>query len=132
MEEKILTLVGGIPRLVVKKPNLISNEKKEKLRKLQEKHEKLELLAKKEEKKKKKIYFKPFDKEKPVKRRLKTGKSLSLPRNKYYKGEELKIELNGYPLEYMYDYQYVGDNPKNKVSFTFDLEKGDILRFIVE
>jgi len=121
MKEKILTLVGGIPRLVVKRPNLISNEKKERLEKIVEKYAN-----------KKEIKYKPFDKEVLRKIGLKTGKSLSLPRNKKYKGEELKVFLNGHELDFVYDYHHVGDVPRNKVAFTFDLEKNDTIRFVVE
>jgi hypothetical protein len=121
MKEKILTLVGGIPRLVAKRPNLISNEKKERLEKITEKYAKI-----------KEVKYKPFDKEVTVKRRLKTGKSLNLPRYTRYKSEELEVYLNGHLLDFIYDYNHIGDVPRNKVMFTFDLEKNDTIKFVVK
>ena len=129
MEEKILTLVNGIPRLVAKP---IKDKKLEEiLKKEPKKSKKAPKITKKSPKKEKIHKYKPFDEEVVRKIRLKTGKSINIPKNKKYK-DELTVYLNDSKLEAGFDYIYVGDAPRNSICFTFDLEKEDKIRFLVK
>lgn len=63
---------------------------------------------------------------------LNTGSPLTLPSSQTYDSAELEVYLNDIRLDSVVDYAYVGATPRTQVSFTFDLEDDDIVRFRVD
>jgi len=63
---------------------------------------------------------------------LATGSPLTLPNSQTYLDAELEVYLNNIRLEDAIDYNYVGVAPRTQVSFTFDLEENDAIRFRIE
>ena len=63
---------------------------------------------------------------------LSTGSPLTLPNSGQYNSDELEVYLNGDRIENVIDYNYVGTVPRTQVSFTFDLEEGDRVRFRID
>jgi len=57
------------------------------------------------------------------------GNPVTLPNSGTYQGVELEIHLNGQKMEDGLDYSYVGVVPRTQVTFTFDLEVGDLINF---
>jgi len=58
-----------------------------------------------------------------------SGSPVTLPASQTYTGEELQIFLNGNYLEDVIDYTFTSST---QVTFTFDLEVGDKLRFRID
>lgn len=63
---------------------------------------------------------------------LTTGSPLTLPSSQTYDSEELEVYVNNIRLEDTVDYNYVGTAPRTQVSFTFDLEENDVVRFRID
>lgn len=61
-----------------------------------------------------------------------TGTPVTLPSSKTYDSNELEVYINGQRIEDVFDYNLVGSPPRTQVSFTFDLEIGDIIRFRID
>lgn len=62
-----------------------------------------------------------------------TGVSVTLPSSGSYLDSDLEIYLNGFRLEPVTDYTYVGAGPsRTQVQFTFDLVATDRVRFRVD
>jgi hypothetical protein len=57
------------------------------------------------------------------------GTPVTLPASQTYTGEELQIFLNGNYLEDVIDYTFTSST---QVTFTMDLEVGDIVRFRID
>jgi len=60
------------------------------------------------------------------------GTPVTLPSSKTYDSEELEVWLNNVRLEVVADYNYEGSTPRTQVSFTFNLEVGDVVRFRID
>jgi len=61
-----------------------------------------------------------------------TGDPITLPDSGTYEGNELEIYLNGNRMEDVADYNWLGSGTRTQISFTFDLEVGDRVRFRVD
>jgi len=61
-----------------------------------------------------------------------TGSPITLPNSGTYEGQELEVYINGNRVEDVVDYNFVGSGTKTQVSFTFDLEVDDRIRFRVD
>ena len=61
-----------------------------------------------------------------------TGTPISLPDDRTYSSDELEIYVNGQRVEPIFDYNYVGSIPRTQISFTFDIELKDIIRFRID
>ena len=59
-----------------------------------------------------------------------SGTAVTLPSSGTYDSVELEVYLDGTLLERTSDYNYVGVVPRTQVTFTFDLELDDHIRFI--
>jgi hypothetical protein len=57
------------------------------------------------------------------------GTNISLPSGKTYTSDELQVYLNGTRLDDVLDYNYVSST---QISFLYNLEAGDILRFYID
>jgi len=57
------------------------------------------------------------------------GNPVTLPNSGTYQGVELEIHLNGQKMEDGMDYAYVGSGTRTQITFTFDLEVGDLINF---
>ena len=73
-----------------------------------------------------------YDKEVKINATLTTGVPLSLPESGTYNSDELEVYLNGQRLDSVIDYNYHGTIPRTAVSFTFDLVRGDTVKFRVD
>lgn len=63
---------------------------------------------------------------------LSTGTPVTLPNSKTYEDDELEVYLNGQRMEVAIDFTYEGTIPRTQISFTFDLEIDDIVRFRID
>ena len=74
-----------------------------------------------------------YDESIDVSSAITTGTPISLPSAQAYDDDELEVWLNGKKIEHIYDYNYEGVTvPRTQVSFTFDLEIGDRIRFRID
>lgn len=60
-----------------------------------------------------------------------SGTSITLPNSGTYTGNELQVYLNGSRVEKVVDYTWLGSGTRTQISFTFDLQINDRVRFIV-
>lgn len=58
-----------------------------------------------------------------------TGTPITLPNGGTYLNSDLQVFLGGDFVEDSFDYNYVGSGTRTQISFTFDLEVGDRVRF---
>ena len=63
---------------------------------------------------------------------INAGTAITLPQNGTYIANELEVYLSGQRIDEIFDYNYVGSGTRTQVSFTFDLEAGDKIRFRVD
>lgn len=70
-----------------------------------------------------------YDESTEITSTLTSGSPLTLPSGQTYEGSDLKVFFNGQAIETVRDYNFVGSAPRTQVSFTFDLEPGDVIRF---
>src|SRR5690348_981835 len=64
---------------------------------------------------------------------LTSGTPVTLPSSQTYSSEELEVFLNGIRLDNVEDYNYVGGSPpRTQITFTFDIEAGEIIRFRID
>lgn len=63
---------------------------------------------------------------------LTTGSPLTLPSSQTYTNEELEVYFNNTRLDVTLDYAYVGPIPHTQVTFTFDLDEDDVIRFRID
>jgi hypothetical protein len=63
---------------------------------------------------------------------ISTGTPITLPDSRTYVGLELKVFLNGQPLESVEDFTFEGSPPRTQISFNFDIEVGDLIRFRID
>ena len=62
-----------------------------------------------------------------------TGTPITLPKGGTYLSNDIEIHLNGKLVHLLEDYNYVGpEGVRTQVSFTFDMEVGDIISFRAE
>jgi len=63
---------------------------------------------------------------------ISAGTPITLPDSKTYEDDELEIYVRNMRVDAVYDYAYEGDVPRTQISFTFDLEVGDVIRFRID
>jgi len=61
-----------------------------------------------------------------------TGTPLTLPSSQTYDSDELEVYLGVTRLIPLADYNYVSTPPRTQISFTFNLEIGDKIRFRID
>ena len=63
---------------------------------------------------------------------ISTGIAITLPGSGTYEASELEIYLSGQRIDEIFDYNYIGVGTRTQVSFTFDLEIDDKIRFRID
>ena len=64
---------------------------------------------------------------------ISAGTAVTLPNSGTYTGSELEVYFRGQRLDDVLDYNYVGGSaPRTQVTFTFDLEATDTIKFRVD
>lgn len=58
-----------------------------------------------------------------------TGTPITLPNGQTFVGDELAVYLNGQRLDDIFDYDI---ESSTSISFTFNIEVGDIIRFFID
>ena len=63
---------------------------------------------------------------------ISAGVAITLPDSGTYIASELEVYLSGQRIDEIFDYNHIGSGTRTQVSFTFDLEVDDKIRFRID